>query len=146
MRLSAESRSEVERFFRAYRRAPGLRLPPVRVHAGALAGLLTGVARAGAITFGRHVFVRPSLVGKDAAGRARVDAGLLVHEATHVLQYEQRGWARFLAGYLGGYVRALREGEGLGAEARKAAYLAIPEERAAREAERAYAEWRRRGG
>jgi hypothetical protein len=145
MRLSDESHREVEEFFRRHMSEPGLVLPPVYVYAGSFAGFLTNAAgRVGAITFGRRVFVRPSLVGRDSKGRARVPAWLLVHEATHVLQYEERGFARFLAGYLRGYFRGLREeGKGFGAAARNKAYLAIPEERAAREAERVYVESRR---
>jgi hypothetical protein len=143
MRLSAEAHREVEEFFRRHTDGPGLVLPPVYVYAGAFARLLTRAAGGvGAITFGRRVFVRPSLVRRDSSGRAAVRGWLLVHEAAHVLQYEERGFVRFLIGYLRGYVRELRAGEGLGAGARTAAYLSIPEERAAREAERAYVEWR----
>ena len=90
------------------------------------------------ITFGRHVFVRSSFVKRDAAGRATMPGWLLVHEATHVLQYEERGFARFLRGYLRGYWRALRAGRRWDAAGHMAAYRAIAEEREARAAERAY--------
>jgi len=144
MKLSAESHCEVEEFFRRHTGRAGLVLPPVYVYAGGFAGLLTRVAGGvAAITFGRRVFVRPSLVRKDSSGRARLPAWLLVHEAAHVLQYEERGTLRFLAGYLRGYFRVLWEGKKFDAAARNRAYLAIPEEREAREAERAYAESRR---
>lgn len=143
MRLSVEAHSEVEEFFRKHEGRPGLVLPPVYVYAGTLARLLTEPARVGAITFGRRVFVRPTLIKKDSSGRASVPAWLLVHEAAHVLQYDERGFVGFLVGYLRSYVRGLKEGKGLSAAARNAAYLAIPEERAAREAERAYVESRR---
>jgi hypothetical protein len=142
MRLSAESHREVEEFFRRHTGRPGLVLPPVYVHAGALARVLTRPARVSAITFGRRVFVRPSLVKMDSSGRASAPAWLLVHEAAHVLQYEERGFLRFIVGYLRGYFQGLWEGKGFDAAARTAAYLAIPEERAAREAERAYVESR----
>ncbi|HEX8560112.1 MAG TPA: DUF4157 domain-containing protein [Pyrinomonadaceae bacterium] len=138
MRLSDESRETVQRFFREHRGEPGLRLPPVRVHAGAAARLLTGLAGASGITFGRRVFVRPSLVGRDGRGRAVVPAALLVHEAAHVLQYEERGAARFLFDYLRGYWRALRAGRRWGAAGRVLAYLAIEEEREAYAAEQAF--------
>jgi hypothetical protein len=72
-----------------------------------------------------------------------VPAWLLVHEAAHVLQYEERGSARFLVGYLRSYLCVLFKGKDLGAAARTAAYFSIPEERAAREAERSYVESRR---
>jgi hypothetical protein len=140
MRLSDESHREVEEFFRKHQGRPGLVLPPVYVYAGVLARLLTEPARVGAITFGRRVFVRPSLVKRDSSGRASVPAWLLVHEAAHVLQYEERGLVRFFAGYLREYFRGLKEGKRFDAAARNAAYLAIPEERAARAAEHAYVE------
>jgi hypothetical protein len=143
MRLSEESHREVEEFFRKHEGRPGLVLPTVYVYAGLLARLLTEPARVGAITFGRRVFVRPSLIKRDSSGRASVPAWLLVHEAAHVLQYEECGFVGFLVGYLRSYVRGLEEGEGLNAAARNAAYLAIPEERAARAAEHAYVESRR---
>jgi hypothetical protein len=143
MRLSAESHREVEEFFRKHTGRSALVLPPVYVHAGALARVLTRPAKVSAITFGRRVFVRPSLVKVDSTGRATAPAWLLVHEAAHVLQYEERGLVRFLAGYLRSYLCVLIKGKGLGAGARTKAYLAIPEERAAREAERAYVESRR---
>jgi hypothetical protein len=144
MRLSDESHREVEEFFRRHTGRQGLVVPPVDVYAGGFAGLLTKVAGGvGAITFGRRVFVRPSLVRKDSSGRAEVPAWLLVHEATHVLQYEERGTLRFLVGYLRGYFRGLKEGKKFDTAARTAAYLAIPEECAAREAERAYVASRR---
>ncbi len=143
MRLSDKSHREVEEFFRKHQGMPGLVLPPVYVYAGLLARLLTEPARVGAITFGRRVFVRPTLIKNDSSGRASVPAWLLVHEAAHVLQYEERGYLRFFVGYLRSYVRGLREGKGFDAAARNAAYLAIPEECAARAAEHAYVESRR---
>lgn len=144
MRLSGEAQREVEEFFRRHHGRRGLVLPPVYVYAGGFAGLLTKAAGGvGAITFGRRVFVKPSLVRKDSMGRAEVPAWLLVHEAAHVLQYEERGTLRFLVGYLRGYFRGLLEGKRFDTAARTAAYLAIPEECAAREAERAYVASRR---
>jgi hypothetical protein len=51
---------------------------------------------AAAITLGRVVFVRPH-----AAGNAR----LLRHERVHVRQWAELGVVRFLARYLGAYLR-----------------------------------------
>lgn len=143
MKLAVESHREVEEFFRDHSGRPGLVLPQVYVYAGGFARLLTGSSKVAAITFGRRVFVSPSIVRKDSGGRAVLPAWLLVHEAAHVLQYEERGTLRFLVGYLRGYFRGLLEGKSFGAGARAAAYLAIPEERAARDAERAYVASRR---
>jgi len=141
MRLSDESHERVERFFREHRGDPRLKLPPVYVHGGATARLLLWFAGMSGITFGRHVFIRPSLVRKDAEGRARVPGWLLVHEAAHVLQYEERGFARFLRDYLRGYWRALRGCGRWDAAGRMAAYREIAEEREACRAEDAYVVW-----
>src|SRR5919205_3862614 len=115
MRLSAESHREVEEFFRRHTGRPGLVLPPVYVHAGALARMLTQPAKVSAITFGRRVFVRPSMLRIDSSGRASAPAWLLVHEAAHVLQYEERGFVRFLARYLRSYLCVLVKGRDLSA-------------------------------
>ncbi len=94
-----------------------------------------------AITFGRRVFVAPKVVGHDRSGRLTVPARLMAHEATHVVQYAQAGFAGFLFSYLREYWRALSKQTGWGKTARQAAYMAIRQEREAYDAERAYALW-----
>ncbi|HEX8336964.1 MAG TPA: DUF4157 domain-containing protein [Pyrinomonadaceae bacterium] len=138
MRLSDESHSHVEQFFRAHTGDAGLVLPRIHFHGGASARLLMLSAGMGAMTLGRHVFVRPGLFRRDVRGRLTLPGWLVVHEAAHVLQYAEKGFARFLLGYLGGYWRALRGGRRWDAAGRMAAYMAIQEERAARAAEHAY--------
>jgi hypothetical protein len=140
MRLSDEAHSHVEQFFRAHRGEAGLVLPRMKIHGGLGARLLMLSAGMGAMTLGRHVFVRPGLFGRDGAGRLTLPGWLVAHEAAHVLQYEERGFVRFLLKYLGGYWRALRGGGRWDAAGRMAAYLSIEEEREARAAEQAYAE------
>ncbi|MCA1636538.1 MAG: DUF4157 domain-containing protein [Acidobacteria bacterium] len=140
MKLSPAAHDEVESFLKGHLGDSGLRLPRFSVHVGWPARLLMKVVRMGAITFGRHVFISPRLVERDESGRARLPGWLLVHEAAHVLQYRERGFAGFLYFYLRGYWRALRAGHGWGAEARMLAYLSIPHEREARRAEHAYVE------
>lgn len=140
MRLSDESHATVERFFRKYLDEPRMMLPPIRFRGDSSARLLLmTTAGMDAITFGRNVYVRPGLFGRDGRGRATLPARLVVHEAAHVLQYEARGYARFFRDYLGGYWRALRAGGRWDAAGRMAAYMAIAEEREARAAENAYA-------
>jgi len=139
MRLSDESHRHVEQFFRVHRGDAGFVLPRMRIHGGPVARLLMVSAGMGALTLGRHVFVRPSLLGRDARGRATLPGWLVVHEAAHVIQYAEGGFVRFLLKYLRGYWRALREGGRWDAAGRMAAYLAIAEEREARAAERDYA-------
>ena len=89
---------------------------------------------------GRHDFVRPTLLKRDESGSVTLPGWLVVHEAAHVLQYAEKGFVRFLAGYLRGYWRALREGGRWDAVGRMAAYKAIAEECEARAAEHAYVE------
>ena len=147
MRLSNDSHSHVEQFLRAHRGDAGLVLPRIHFHGGLFARLLMMSAGMGAMTLGRHVFVRPLLLKKDELGRVTLPGWLVVHEATHVIQYAERGFVRFMLGYLRGYWRALRESGRWGAAGRMAAYLAIAEEQEARVAEHAYAaqspEWQR---
>jgi hypothetical protein len=141
MRLARATHEELERFFRVYRDDAALRLPPIEIHGGVAGRLMTLLAGGvGAITFGRHVFVSPQLMRRDADGLLRMPGWLLAHEAAHVLQYAERGWARFLRDYLSGYFGALRAGgRGWNRAARVAAYLAIREECEARAAEEAFA-------
>lgn len=138
MRLSPEAHEKVESFLKEYKGEPGLRLPRFSIHAGAGGRLVMWFVRMSAITLGSHVFVSPPLVRRDSAGRAVLAGRLVVHEAVHVLQYEERGFVGFLFRYLRGYWRALRRGKSWGAAARMAAYMEIEEEREAREAEHAY--------
>ena len=142
MKLSPEAHEEVESFLKEYTGEPGLQLPRFSIHAGAGGRVVMWFVRMSAITLGRHVFVSPPLVRKDSEERAVLAGRLLVHEAVHVLQYEERGFVGFLFKYLRGYWRALRLGKSLGAAARMAAYMEIEEEREAREAEHAYECWR----
>lgn len=142
MKLSPEAHEEVESFLKEYKGEPGLKLPRFSIHAGVGGRVVMWFVRMSAITLGRHVFVSPPLVRKDSEERAILAGRLVVHEAVHVLQYEERGFVGFLFKYLRGYWRALRQGKSFGAAARMAAYMEIEEEREAREAERAYAGWR----
>ncbi len=124
-----------------------MRLPPVKVYAGGLSRLLLDSIGMGAITFGRRVFVSPRMVVQDARGRRAVHGWLLVHEAAHILQYEEAGFFKFLLKYLRDYWRGLPAGEKwkLGGAARVAAYRAIPAEREAHEAEHAFRSFKEMG-
>ena len=143
MRLSADTHDVLQHFFRQHLNDAELHLPPIRIHTGLVARLLMKANGMGAITFGRHVFVRPGLVKKDEEGRLCIPGWLLAHEATHVLQYEQRGYLRFFRDYLSGYWQALSKGKKWSAQGRRAAYMAIAEEQTAYEAEHAFRELNR---
>lgn len=139
MLLAAESQERLERFLREHFGDPALRLPPLLFYDSRILLWLGRPFHLGAITFGRRIFVLPEYVERDAEGRLTISGSIAAHEATHVLQYERAGWVGFFSLYLRGYWRALRAQERFGGAAHMAAYLAIEEEREAREAEEAYA-------
>lgn len=141
MLLAAESHKRLESFFRERFNDQSLRLPPLFFYRSRLLDWIVKAFNLGAITFGRRIFVLPKYVKRDALGRLTIPGWLAAHEATHVLQYQRAGFARFLARYLRGYWRALRAQKGWNGAARQAAYMAISEESEAREAEQAYAAW-----
>lgn len=141
MILSKKSHAEIEAFLREHFKDPDLCLPPISIHSGVFAGLLTKWLRIGAITFGRHVFISPRKVAQGEGGRRAAPGWLIAHEATHVIQYDTEGFVKFFAQYLRDYFRALRETGNWDAAARMAAYLAIAHECEAREVEHAFAPW-----
>jgi hypothetical protein len=141
MRLDSNSHRLIESFLRERFRMDALRLPPVFLYRGRVARWVTGAFSIGAITFGRHIMVAPRMVTRDGSGRLLIPGWLVAHEATHVWQYEQAGFLGFLISYLKEYWRALRAQGKWGREARQVAYLAIEQEREARESEVAYARW-----
>jgi hypothetical protein len=131
----------MEAFHRHFGGDETLRLPPVHLYNGRVSRWVTNTFHIGAITFGRHVFIDPELTRRDTGGRWAAPAWLVAHETTHVLQYEAAGVVSFLISYLLDYWRGLRRQKRWDAAARMEAYSAIKAERAAREAERAYARW-----
>jgi hypothetical protein len=141
MRLAAESQLLVEEFLRERFRLETLRLPPISIHQGRVALWLTSTFRISAITFGSHIFVAPDLIYRDERGRPEMPGWLLVHEATHVRQYQLAGLIGFLASYLMEYWRALRAQGKWDQGARTIAYLAIRQEAEARESETIYSAW-----
>lgn len=141
MRLSAESQRLVEEFLRERFRLETLRLSPISIYHGRVALWLTRTFRISAITFGRYIFIAPDMITRNERGSLTVPGWLLVHEVTHVWQYQLAGFIGFLISYLGGYWRALRSQGKWDSDARTQAYLAIREECDARESEAIYASW-----
>lgn len=96
-----------------------------RLHTGRFARLLTSVAGANAIVFGRQIFLAASAesaIGADTAAAA----DLLAHELAHVRQYRRYGAAAFLGRYVGEYV-----GRRLAGASHAQAYRAVSFEREA---------------
>jgi hypothetical protein len=144
MLLSQESHRLIEAFHREYHASEALKLPPVHIHQGRVARWLTHTFHIGAITFGRHIFIKPELTELDAEGKWTAPGWLVAHETTHVLQYTSAGWIGFLLTYLREYWDGLRALGSWDAAARMAAYKAIKVECDARDAEQAYAAWKAR--
>ena len=152
MRIDPRCVDEARVFLRAYLQRPDLELPAMHVHCGPLARLIVRLLGSQGTTIGTHIFTRPSLCEWNGDGRVRLPTRFLVHEATHVLQYRERGVVPFLVSYVGAYLSAIcaeegLRGIGLGMQrlvlrrhsaARLAAYLAIPFERLAYAAEFSY--------
>ncbi len=76
-----------------------VRLEQVRLHGGGFGGF--------AVTLGSHLFLPQHLAGDDVSGADLFSQALLVHELTHVWQFQTRplatlaSWARVVAS--GGY-------------------------------------------
>jgi len=142
MLLAPESHQRIEAFLRDHLRSESLILPPVYIYSGQWSQRLTKAFHIQAITFGRHIFIAAKAIGRDDKGRLVVPAGLIAHEATHVVQYQQAGFIGFIFSYVQEYWRALRkQRQGWCKAARLAAYFAITHECEAYEAESAYAGW-----
>ena len=99
-----------------------------RLHIGWFARVLTSVAGASAIVFGRRIFLAASAASTCGAD-APAAAELLAHELAHVRQYRRYGMAVFLGRYVGEYLRSRLAGA-----SHRDAYRGISFER---EAERA---------
>lgn len=142
MLLAKESHKLMEAFHRALHENDSLQLPPVHIHQGRVARWITHTFHIGAITFGRHIFIKPELTELDSEGKRTAPGWLVAHETTHVLQYKSAGWIGFLLTYLREYWDGLRQLRSWDATARMAAYKAIKVECVARDAEQAYAVWK----
>src|SRR5947209_12875490 len=142
MKLASESHKRIESFLRDHFHDEKLKLPPIHVYSGRFARWLTDRFQILAIAFGRRIFVAPKVIKRDEEARLTLPAALIVHEATHVVQYGKAGLIGFLLSYTAEYLRALREQkQGWSRAARSAAYFNIRQEREAYEAQAAYPIW-----
>ena len=102
-------------------------LDRARLYGGRLARILTAVAGASAIVFGRRIFLSREAAGCLEDGSAAASR-LLAHELAHVAQYRRFGVAPFLGRYVGEYLRGRFDGLD-----HRTAYLSISFERDAEE-------------
>jgi hypothetical protein len=101
-----------------------------RLHVGRFARLLTSVAGANAIVFGRRIFIAAS-AERAITADAPAAVELLAHELTHVRQYGRYGMAAFLGRYVGEYLA-----NRLAGASHREAYRGISFEREAERASR----------
>jgi hypothetical protein len=142
MKIAADSHQKIEEFFQLYFKSDSLVLPKFQIHCGFWARTICRTFKIHGITLGRHVFVDPVFVTIDRAGKIYAPFELIVHEATHVLQYAREGFLGFLIGYLKEWFAFLREQGKRDVQTRWQAYYAIGHEMEAREAASAYAQWK----
>ena len=104
-------------------------LAAARIRTGPIARTLTRMLAAEAVTLGTSVFLSGT-AAREIAAKTEAGRRLLRHELAHVSQFAADGAARFLWRYAVSYARGRRLGL-----SHSAAYLEIPYEREAREAE-----------
>ena len=143
MKLAAAAHREFQAFFREYLRDEDFLLPVIHFYAGKLTGMLTALIGVHGITFGRRIFIKPSLVSLNRNGQPQLSEDLAAHEIAHTLQYRREGFVKFLYIYLSDYQKNLRSFDRRNASAKHSAYLEIPFEIEARRVAAAFVEWRK---
>jgi hypothetical protein len=136
MILSKESALHLEEFLRDHLTEPDLRLPEISLYNNRPIDRIGFALGFDGLTFRKWVFVTRRVLNRKDVNDINIDSAFLAHEAIHVLQYRHEGTFIFLAKYLCAFVSALRSAEGpLKAKVRNA-YLAIPYEQEALQAEK----------
>ena len=143
MRLSKQTHQELESFFREFYRDENLKLPEIEIFIRRGSKIIVKLTSVYAITFGRFIFVRTSLLTRNLKEELCMSKELLAHEATHVLQYQKLGLLGFFYTYLKGYWKALKQKEKWDLNARTEAYLEIPHEIEARLCGAEFIEWKK---
>jgi hypothetical protein len=142
MKLAQASQQKLELFFQQYFNDENLKLPLFQVHCGFWASLITKTFKISGITLGNHIFIAPAFVEREKERKAVVDFDLIVHEATHVLQFQSQGFYGFLFSYLKEWIKFIQKQRKRDLDTRWQAYYSIPHEREARDAAFAYSKWK----
>lgn len=142
MKLSESSHRLIENFFRDYLRDESFILPKIYFYSGKITAFFTLISKSNGITFGKRIFIMPELVTFNAKNHKKLPEDLVVHEIMHVIQYQNKGFLKFLYVYLCDYWKNLKLHEKWDADSRQQAYLSIPFEIEAREAAKDFLEWK----
>lgn len=145
MKLSREVHSEIQTFFRLYFNDENLVLPDCDIFIKRGARIFSKLFAINGITIGKRVFIKPSLVKRNKDNRPAISKNLLVHELTHVMQYQRRGFFGFLTKYFADYFLNLRRERDKSFNSRMNAYLNIPDEIEARDSADKFVEWLQSG-
>lgn len=141
MKLAESSHQKIEAFFREYLDDKSFKLPQSYFYIGKFSRMFTAILGVHGITFGRQIFILPSLVSLNENQSFKLPENLVVHEMTHVLQYQRDGFLKFIYSYLKSYCNNLKSEKKWNANTRRQAYLAIPYEIEARQMASEYAKW-----
>lgn len=141
MKLSEKSHKKIEEFFREHLNNEDFSLPEIRFYGGKFTRYLTSVLKIEGLAVGNRVYIFPGNFWLSESRKLRLDEELVVHEITHVLQYDREGFFSFLWLYVKSYYANLRKKERRDRSARTEAYLEIPFEIEARQAASNFAAW-----
>jgi len=102
-RISPETKKLLSPFF------PTINLDKIRLYSGGLrlGHLILLLNRATAITFGKKIFFARGMLDESTP----TGITLIAHELTHVRQYQETGYLRFLYRYLRDYIQSRIEGK-----------------------------------
>ena len=105
-RIPSEIKSILAPFF------PTLNLDKIRLYAGGLriGHLILLINRATAITFSKRIYFARGILD-DLVNSGLTGITLIAHELTHVRQYQEMGFLRFLYRYLRDYIQSRIEGK-----------------------------------
>ena len=141
MKLTPEAHKLAQDYFRHFFEDENLKLPQIQIYSRRGAKLVTRILSVHGITIGKHIFIAPSQTCRDSEDRLCLSKSLLIHEATHTLQYKKLGFTRFLYRYFKSYFVILREKKKWDLYSRMDAYLEIPYEVEARKTASEFADW-----
>ena len=141
MKLAPRTNEIIESFFRHYFGEENLKLPKIQVYFGSVSKLVTNLLNIDGITIGRHILIRPSLIYRNSDNQICLSKKLLVHEITHVLQYQKEGFFGFLFNYFNEYFKNIKRRKNWNSNSRMYAYLDIPHEIEARDSASKFINW-----
>jgi hypothetical protein len=142
MKLSESSHGKLESFFREFLGDESFLLPTIHFYTGKVSEIFTFLIKVNGITFGRRVFIMPSLLTLNRRNHKKLPEDLVVHEIMHVIQYQKEGLFKFFYKYLCDYRRNLKKNGDWSAASRRKAYLEIAFEIEARLAADKYLDWK----